>query len=276
MFGCGLRAHFDTRGLGLDTQLKKKKTSAQAEERQSVLEILDERIDELRYLHATQVAHFAEWCKWDGIMAQDKLWRTAIYQHDDTLFQWTIKAIEDQCPSPQVLKCWRKIENAACPICRAAGCSLKHILVGCSSALHQNRYTWRHDSILLNIYRAVRVAVNRGRARLKQGIAEKPHQTTFVPSGLLSPVGSANSSQAACVIKSKKVHTVSSPQKTLFEQSDDWVVQFDLEMPEDGQMKSQPFPTHIAAVGKRPDGLMYSDKLKNWSTLNSLHRGKRT
>ena len=75
-------------------------------------------------------------------------------------------------------------------------------------------------------------------------------------------MGSANSSQAACVIKSKKVHTVSSPQKTLFEQSDDWVVQFDLEMPEDGQMKSQPFPTHIAAVGKRPDGLMYSDKLK--------------
>ena len=195
-------------------------------------------------------------------MAQDKLWRAAIYQNDDTLFQWTIKAIEDQCPSPQVLKCWRLIENATCPVCRAAGCSLKHILVGCNSALKQDRYTWRHDSILLDIYRAVREAVNRGRARLKQGMVEKPHQTSFVSNGLLSPVGPVNSSQAARATKSKKVHATSSPQKALFEQSDDWTVQFDLGVPEVGQMKNQPFPAHIAAVAKRPDGLMYSDKLK--------------
>ena len=100
-------------------------------------------------------------------MAQDKLWRAAIYESSDTLFQWTIKAIEDQCPSPQVLKCWRMIENAKFPVCLAAGCSLKHILVGCNSALQQNRYTWRHD---LTLYRAVREAVNRGRARLKRAL----------------------------------------------------------------------------------------------------------
>ena len=27
-------------------------------------------------------------------------------------------------------------------------------------------------------------------------------------------------------------------------------------------MKGQPFPAHIAAVAKRPDGLIYSEKLK--------------
>ena len=77
----------------------------QAEERRAVLEILDEKIDEQRYLHPTQLAHFADGCKWDGMMAQDKLWRAAMYEYSDTLFQWAIKAIEDQCPSPQVLKC---------------------------------------------------------------------------------------------------------------------------------------------------------------------------
>ena len=129
--------------------------------------ILDEKIDELRYIHTTQLAHFAEWCKWDGIMAHDKLWQTAIYDSSDTLFQWTIKAIEDQCPSPQLLKVWKKIKHATCPVCLANKCSLKHILCGCNKALTQNRYTWRHDSILLAVYQATREAVYRGRARFK-------------------------------------------------------------------------------------------------------------
>ena len=244
MFGCGVRAGHDKRGLGCDPKLKKKKGSATAEERAAVLEILDEKIDEQRYLHATQLAHFGEWCKWDGIMAQDKIWQAAIYDYNDTLFQWTIKAIEDQCPSPQVLKCWRLIENANCPVCSAAGCSLKHILAGCKTALNQNRYLWRHDSILLAIYQTVREAVNHGRARLKQGISERPSQTTFVSS------------------QGNRMHSHSILVEALFESSDDWTVQFDLDVPEDGQMKNQPFPAHIGAVAKRPDGLVYSDKLK--------------
>ena len=48
----------------------------------------------------------------------------------------------------------------------------------------------------------------------------------------------------------------------LFEQSDGWVLQFDLAYNEDGQRKNGPFPAHIATMGKRPDGIMFSDKLK--------------
>ena len=46
------------------------------------------------------------------------------------------------------------------------------------------------------------------------------------------------------------------------ESSDDWTIQFDLNVPEDNQSKHQPFPPHIASVAKRPDGLVFSDKLK--------------
>ena len=58
----------------------------------------------------------------------------------------------------------------------------------------------------------------------------------------------------------------------LFEQSDDWVLQFDLAYNEDGQRKNGPFPAHIATTGKRPDGIMFSDKLKAvmWLELPSL------
>ena len=58
------------------------------------------------------------------------------------------------------------------------------------------------------------------------------------------------------------MHSDSNLVEALFESSDNWTVQFDLDVPEDGQMKNQPFPAHIGAVAKRPDGLVYSDKLK--------------
>ena len=48
-------------------------------------------------------------------MAQDKLWQTAIYDSSDTLFQWTIQAIEDQCPSPQLLKVWVRLNTPPAP-----------------------------------------------------------------------------------------------------------------------------------------------------------------
>ena len=54
--------------------------------------------------------------------------------------------------------------------------------------------------------------------------------------------------------------------KALFEQSDDWETQFDLQ-PHEGatsDLKNHgPFPAHIATSSRRPDGLMWSDKLNN-------------
>ena len=45
----------------------------------------------------------------------------------------------------------------------------------------------------------------------------------------------------------------------LFEQSDYWVLQFDLAYNEDGQRKNGPFLARISTTGKRPDGIMFWD-----------------
>ena len=57
----------------------------------------------------------------------------------------------------------------------------------------------------------------------------------------------------------------------MFEQSDDWVLQFDLDYKTDGQRKNGPFPVHITPAEQRPDGIMFSDKLKTvmWLELTS-------
>ena len=54
----------------------------------------------------------------------------------------------------------------------------------------------------------------------------------------------------------------------LFEQSDDWILHIDVAYNEDGQRKNGPFP---ATTAKRPDGIMFSDKLKavKWLELTS-------
>ena len=57
----------------------------------------------------------------------------------------------------------------------------------------------------------------------------------------------------------------------LFEESDDWQLQFDLKVECDGQSKNKPFPQHIVAASRRPDGVRWSDKLKTvaWVELTS-------
>ena len=55
--------------------------------------------------------------------------------------------------------------DPTCKLCRKAQCSLKHILVGCQCALQQDRYTWRHDSVLFRIYKSVRALRDEGRKK---------------------------------------------------------------------------------------------------------------
>ena len=57
----------------------------------------------------------------------------------------------------------------------------------------------------------------------------------------------------------------------MFEESDDWELLFDLDYEPDGQAKNQAFPAHIATSSRRPDALMFSNKLKKvvWIELTS-------
>ena len=43
---------------------------------------------------------------------------------------------------------WNIIVIPACSLCHSRQPTTYHILTGCSTALDQGRYTWRHDSVL--------------------------------------------------------------------------------------------------------------------------------
>ena len=45
--------------------------------------------------------------------------------------------------------------SPACPLCHQNPCTSAHIIVGCPQALEDSRYTWRHDSVLLDLFRSI-------------------------------------------------------------------------------------------------------------------------
>ena len=54
----------------------------------------------------------------------------------------------DTLPTLMNLSRWNIITNPKCALCQTLQPTTNHILTGCSVALFQGRYTWRHDSVL--------------------------------------------------------------------------------------------------------------------------------
>ena len=62
-----------------------------------------------------------------------------------------IRAGIDCLPTPVNLCRWKIQTDPSCPLCHSRPCTVHHILNCCPTALNQERYTWRHDSILAHL-----------------------------------------------------------------------------------------------------------------------------
>ena len=71
-----------------------------------------------------------------------------------------LKAGADCLPTPLNLCRWRIQTDPKCPLCLWPKPTSAHILNGCSTALNQGQYTWRHDSVLQAIARSVKAVLN--------------------------------------------------------------------------------------------------------------------
>ena len=66
-----------------------------------------------------------------------------------------LRAGVDCLPSPVNLQRWRIQTDPKYPLCYSKPCTTNHILNYCTAALSQGRYTWRHDSILSHLVKAL-------------------------------------------------------------------------------------------------------------------------
>ena len=88
------------------------------------------------------------WLEWTDVMNSDLPWRRLIHGIDDGELSFTLRAITYTLPTPDNLRRGgQQTTDPACPLC-GRHATPRHIWNGCSIALRQGRYTWRHDNVL--------------------------------------------------------------------------------------------------------------------------------
>jgi hypothetical protein len=138
-----------------------------------------------------------------------------------------------------MLKLWGYIKSAACGLCNEPQCTLHHLLVDCTYALHQGRYTWRHDSVLQDIERALLTLIptfNSKKPSCFAEIAKKDFKASFVRAGERRKPNANGAQKRRC----------------LLDFANDWKLQVDF------KDRKLVFPPAICSTELRPDAVLWS------------------
>ena len=145
-----------------------------------------------------------------------------------------------------------------------------HCCIYC--AVPQSRITWRHDSVLYAIFRAIFTVVKRlkrthaeGKLKGKQGARSAPQAIRF--KSATSMVNGTVSKGADSVFTAPRAPET----PAILPQASDWRLKFDLDAPAFGQTKAPHFPVEITMTGDIPDGVIWSASTKTvvWIELTS-------
>ena len=148
-------------GLGFRRQRERK-----LEPRQQLVNRMKDEAEEkrLQILHKYHMQ--TSWLTWGGLdemMKQDHSWQALLYQYSQRLLKFMLNAQLNTLPTPDNLRRWNANKDAICGLCTQKHATLNHILAGCpwvrgaENKMHrEDRYTWRHNNVLLAIYLAVK------------------------------------------------------------------------------------------------------------------------
>ena len=200
-------------------------------------------------LHEYQMQ--ASWLAWglDNMMKQDRSWQFLLYQCSERFLKFVINAQLNTLPTPDNLRRWNANKEGVCGLCNTKHATLCHILAGCpwvrdheNKLNREDRYTWRHNNVLLSIYQAVKaqLAVVNKRTIVNEGKQPLP----FLRAGQAPPRTK----------REKKQFTLS-----LLRGANDWECNFDV--PECRSPGSAyVFPHDICPTPTKIDGYIISRK----------------
>ena len=210
-----------------------------AEHRSKVTSTLADQCEEDRVRHASCLVRQGVWTHWDNVRPFDLSWHNLIYGPGPRVIAFVLNAQINSVRTPDMLKLWGYTNSAACVLCNADQCTLHHLLANCPFALNQGRYTWRHDSVLQDIERALLTLVpafNSKKPSCFAEIAKKDFKASFVRAGERRKPKANNSQKRRC----------------LLEFANDWKLQVDF------KDRKLVFPPAICPTALRPDGVLWS------------------
>ena len=83
-------------------------------------------------------------------------WQSIIKKMPRNVLAFATRISTNSLPSPDNLKRWGKRKVSACPLCKNQNGTLAHIVNFCPTALKQQRFTWRHNSVLQHLTKEIK------------------------------------------------------------------------------------------------------------------------
>ena len=195
--------------------------------------------EQQRIAHSTSLKQQGAWLQWaENALPFDMSWKNLIWGGISPLkVKFVLAASVNWVRTPNLLKLWGLKSTSNCPLCGASVCSLHHILSNCTVALRDERYTWRHNSVLFEIQKVIQNHINNQNASPMN--ERLPHiSSSFVTAG-----------KAPTKTKSKMY-------SGLIAGSNDWKLLVNL--PDANYV----FPPEVLATLQRPDIVIWSEKLQ--------------
>jgi hypothetical protein len=221
--------HLDSRGLGVN---KKAKLPL----RKKIGKLIREDEEAAQLDHVLSLAMQGEWAKIDHVIKHDVIFHSQFFKISPTLFNFAVRMRCNILPSPDNLSHWKITDSAGCRLCGRPKVTMPHILSSCEVARNQNRYTWRHDTVLRIIKYFIQEHIHKHNTR------SPSHSTfTFIP-----PRAHAHTQ--------KSISFQSAPPSSILNQAQDWQIQCDL----DGQKHQSTIPSSVHQTSQRPDIVLYS------------------
>ena len=99
------------------------------------------------------------------LQRQDPFYHTVMYDLPQGQLSWLMRACVDCLPSYANLRRWNKVLSDKCALCDQRE-TLHHALNHCQTALSQERYNLRHNSVLLHILRQIEASKSHSGKRI--------------------------------------------------------------------------------------------------------------
>ena len=117
---------------------------------------------------------------------QTHVWSRIMFSLPAGQMSFLIRAGIDCLPSPVNLCRWKIQCDPSCPLCRTRPCTVRHILSCCPTALNQERYTWRHDSILAHLTQLLKLHLPYGTTLYADlpGLRASENPTATIPTSV--------------------------------------------------------------------------------------------
>jgi hypothetical protein len=197
--------------------------------------------EETRLAHSVSLKRQSVWLQWaETTHPFDFSWQNLIWGNvSPAVLKFVLAASVNWVRTPDLMHLWGYKSVMSCCLCGAEKCTLHHIISECNFALKDNRFTWRHDSVLSLINQALKEHV--------ESINQK--QPPIRPAPLINFVKAGTTTKRTETPKKQN-------ESHLLCHANDWNLLVDL--PDFNYV----FPPEIFSTAERPDILLWSSKLK--------------